>query len=1354
MRNIVLFCLLVTRVQGAIQNVSVLGTTATQALIHYTAPNNAPCNVEVSESPTYTPLVNDVDGTKFASAPSDARLGAISNGVERLFVIGKRAAEIGLDTIRYSRALQTATQHYFRITCPATGDQATGAFETTTIPFGSTYAEAEASDPNQAGSYAYPTLSVNDRTQQVIDPQTGLLLKRLNLPKDVIEPATGVPLSVVRGSGWQNLGNLAAADGNSATISGSTSQIFMGLAGNAPYLNYQHATAAAYQGPTGSFGHYQVHLIAAVNPGGNAPANSDDATIVACLTKDGANCYPGSSQYQATLKTTLADTSFGSLNDIDLWQSSPSTTIPNWVDQDDRGGTVFCDGSPNVTFTSGWFFPISWGPGSDININGADHTIAQVVNTQLLTLADNCPTVLSLSGAFDQNSNTFRTATDTFQPSDAGRPIAIAGASSNGGNLMTAVGQVIDARTITTNDNPSTTGVSTQFGFLYGYSAVNFGVLVRKKTASTDTIAIDFASVNYDLDMYSAFTDEGGLEFCSKGTVIGPNGRPGYNCLISGSALMFWVDAASAEAHFMGLPASVPYYAGCGSESQGHDLNNPDIIYCSASGTLYKFIYYGNHSEPTAINPAGNFGLDEAYRNCNTQIEKPPYTSQQPCAVVQLLTPNTDVITLTGAFTQNPVYAPAMDTVNFRTLIFRTVDENGDLLFTSTRGNNDTLGWSFVFRPSATSNSEGGTSTGPLNNHGCLGGGLPGCIIAAMPDWARPGCRWCVVKDALSPYPGWMSVQTYGWGCCSPGGGPYYVPVVDGTPNGTKNYLDGSSTLVNCPPNPFGATGQNCSMLTIGSEPLGPVYGAGETGLPGEMGNAEVGDRFATQVQLPINATEQMMLIAKTPGSVPGTWIYTLWRRINIANGANFVTTGPNPNLYTVCAANQVLADQPSQNTFFWNFLADPHGMNATGTTIPPNPTSSLGHQFFAHGNYGGDSVASTETRCTSPTNCYTTVLLNNSSFLDAVTAPQATAVMAMNPLFGQGSADISNMQSHPTGGGVSAPPDRFNYMFDGRPYYGGYNAGRGGSTPAMLISGQLYVLPASSMAGIDLPFRKNYPTAAFTGQIPLLDISSPSTGDVIGTGAADSYKYCVAAAVNECRQGSAVGNVYVNAPYVKYPFCVTSAQNGNLNDEYDICISGSLAIRDSITQTDMRYTDNEGHATRILTKFKRARVLNVFDTPYVLPNGQWMIFESQFPGDASLNKVFFLGKIPPPAPKDSYNRTDFIPLSITLPSFTGATQAFVRFGYAENGPTTSLFCTSRKESCVVGAPTASTPVDHTHPFFFEDTEASSWNPATCTSGCTITVPGIPQRMLYYQFVYKNNTGTIYTSPVSATVVP
>jgi hypothetical protein len=432
--------------------------------------------------------------------------------------------------------------------------------------------------------------------------------------------------------------------------------------------------------------------------------------------------------------------------------------------------------------------------------------------------------------------------------------------------------------------------------------------------------------------------------------------------------------------------------------------------------------------------------------------------------------------------------------------------------------------------------------------------------------------------------------------------------------------------------------------------------------------------------------------------------------------------------------------------------------MNATGQTIPPNPTGGPGHQVYTHGNYFTVGTASTDSRCQAGIYfCYGALLLNNGTFLEALEEPQVTAVQATLAGFGRGRFEPGNFQAHPTGGGIAAPPERVGYLFDARPYYGGASSGSGnglGSNPATLIAGQLYKFPATSMPNIDLPYRKIMPTSAFTGQLPLVDISSPATGNVLGTDTTDSYKYCVAAVANECRQGSAPGDVYVNAPHIQYPYCFIAGQNGNIFDDYDICIAGSLAIRDAITQTDGSQMDNEGKATRILTKFKRPRIQSVFDTTYVLPNAQWLIVDSQFPGDASLNKVYFLGKIPPPAPKDSYNRTDFIPISVSLPAFDGATRAFVRFGYAENGPANSLFCTSRKESCVVGVQTAATPVDPVNPFFFEQTEASTWQPVACSSGCTINLPGIPQRTLYYQFVYQNASGTVYTSPISATMTP
>ena len=204
---------------AAITNVQV-SYTSTQAVIAYTAPTPAACSVEISESPSYTPVVHDVNPTKFPDSNADSRPGSVSEGTWRVFVAGKRSADVALDGKRYSRALQAATLHYYRINCG--GQTVTGQFRTRTIPFGLSYNDPLPAAPG--GEYAWPTVSWTDRSESIVDPLTGALLRRISLPRDRVEAisnnAVGTPSPA---SGWGNQGNVVADDSNAATYSGTTS---------------------------------------------------------------------------------------------------------------------------------------------------------------------------------------------------------------------------------------------------------------------------------------------------------------------------------------------------------------------------------------------------------------------------------------------------------------------------------------------------------------------------------------------------------------------------------------------------------------------------------------------------------------------------------------------------------------------------------------------------------------------------------------------------------------------------------------------------------------------------------------------------------------------------------------------------------------------------------------------------------------------------------------------------------------------------------------------------------------------------------------------------------------------------
>ena len=144
--------------------VTVSGVTNTQAVLNYAAPEGLPCNVKVSRQQSLSPLVVDVDPSLFAGADKDSRPGTLTGQNSRIFIVGKRLTQKGLDGKNYSRALEAYAPHYFQVTCGSAS--VTGSFTTANIPPGMTHNEVPQVDESNPGEWMIPTM-LQDRTQAV-----------------------------------------------------------------------------------------------------------------------------------------------------------------------------------------------------------------------------------------------------------------------------------------------------------------------------------------------------------------------------------------------------------------------------------------------------------------------------------------------------------------------------------------------------------------------------------------------------------------------------------------------------------------------------------------------------------------------------------------------------------------------------------------------------------------------------------------------------------------------------------------------------------------------------------------------------------------------------------------------------------------------------------------------------------------------------------------------------------------------------------------------------------------------------------------------------------------------------------
>jgi hypothetical protein len=412
----------------------------------------------------------------------------------------------------------------------------------------------------------------------------------------------------------------------------------------------------------------------------------------------------------------------------------------------------------------------------------------------------------------------------------------------------------------------------------------------------------------------------------------------------------------------------------------------------------------------------------------------------------------------------------------------------------------------------------------------------------------------------------------------------------------------------------------------------------------------------------------------------------------------------------------------------FWYKLSDPT------FTWRADPGAFAGHSDLGNGSKPGTN-----------TYCYSGLCRYNVPFEQQINDRFRTAKKLQDGSFAGVPGAIA-LQSYPSLRQVNAPPTEQVWLANYRHLNPSFGAGAEvasdvGAVSYSLVPGTAGVYKFTAVNG-GLHY-KQVPVAAYAGYHLLKEVSSPEKGDMITD--STPWQYCVALNPGECRTGSAVGEVYMSVPQG----LTRSDQNciANWYDDNYPCVFSPPAKAAFMVQEGTSKDDPNGTNWRKISMgFSGYGRQFEFATFIPDPTGTWGFSEGYWL-DGVRNDLI-IAKLPPwPNPQDvTVNRTNFIRQSVQIGAGQNLTSARVRFGYAENGNVTDFFCTARQETCVT-AGSASTTAS---PYWFIG-ENQGWQP--CTNGCSISIPAIPGRVLFYAVDRQDGAGNTIPGTPQVVVV-
>lgn len=1396
---------------AAIDNVRVQGVTATNAVLTYTAPDEQPCTLQVSRSPSFVPLEADVDSSLFPGASSDARPGNITTGRSRVFVVGMRGAAKKAATGKYvSRALEADTLYYFRISCPSSGavypalPANPNTFRTMNIPLGSTYSDPPPTDPANPGTAAVPDLDYASRQTRIVDPVTGLGMKALSFPGDM----WGSPASLTFGAAY-NANAGPCEDGAWVNPCGAvnTGDPAARAAGSTEWLVLRPnpvaiGTGTAYYPDVGT----SVDRLELSLTGSGDSASSLYRTAEVCLSVDGgASCATSIKEvtfdqgaYSVKVLNPLpASGTFGA----DPWLSSAKLSLP-YINT--YSGSVSVNGSDltlglKLYQNENAYFHNDWKSGSRILLtrnmeapttSGASggtlapntpyyfKVVAEYPNgtfsdaTEKKFTTGAADTAVNLSwtaspgavqyrvyvGSVTGSENRYFTTTATSYTvtSLSGAPATVPPASF----AECTISQVKSGESASLQDLGCISRANFTAGDINAYQAQNFVVMIRRKATDAahpdEGLNIQYASLRYITSQHGGWPSTGGTTVCHRIAVDG-----GYYCGMpignGGFTMLYWVEKATGNAVPLGRMAVNPKTTGAtddrwaASQACGPTWDStrsvPTFLCLVVSDTGKKLIVQGellscpgnpcfSHSQP-ALGWSGSASLGTGAASWGTYSVTYPngvrWTILNPPSLGQ------DLIKQTKAIN------PAFDEANFSSVVLASV-QNGYLIFAAHHGNQDTISYVGVFAPGDRDPTHAGQTNGPR-------------VFALTNTWAgEPKCRWCTRHAILAGGDtDYAIIEANVAVTTSPtwGGGPWQVTTNTPIPNTTGA----------CPDNPYGAT--DCITLTINPktplaypdgdlwnyEPYDPNPAPDETQYvaPGALGLAHPGDLVCVSQTASCNFVttpwnEVMRLISKSGNQ------WTFQRNVTYENNTKKQILGTGiKNLFFICTAIHPTKPGILGGVAYWHFTEDPLGQN-----MEIDQYNFASHQVFRPGFY-------TEALNDCPlsgTACYGTRM---ASLPDLFTTP-ITSKQNSNPPFAgaTGPGSPTQKQSHPTYPNTDSSDYEKQAYFDVRPFI---NSGSFAFT-RLGVSNVYKATWTTSDPDNFGPFnRKKLATEAWCGLHPLVDVSGPNSTIDDST----PYSYCIPR-VNgslECQdtartRTTKMGEVYVSCPYVTDTSCqganaflfanpLTGIVDGaGKNLVQDICVTNAAAQGQAVVQT-LTANDSFGQRFRKLSILTgRNKLTDVFSSARTVPDGSQIMWRWYW-SDLFRSEIL-VAKLPPLPSADSVNRTDFVPVRVKLGRApAGTASAIVEFGYEENrgAAFTDVIppCTTRQEGCVKG-----NQPGNDFGFASETVTGSS-----CTAGslCTMQIPAIPQRILYYRAIYLNSAKQIISrSATQVTAVP